>query len=232
MGQEFSLGRLVVGDQPLCSQFPGLFKIFTVKNLTISSILRSTNPFSWNLNFHRKLLDLKIEDLKRLMSSLSHLHLSPLDHDLRAWSLSSLGLFTIKSFFSVLSNHIDPTPSFLVDFVWKSQAPFKVKSFVWLVALKKVNTNDMLQLRRSYKALNPSVCLLRMESGETVNHIFLHCPLSLRLWHRLLSLAHMDWVPPRIICDMMIISYRGLGNSGRGMVLWQFACLALMWVVW
>lgn len=65
-----------------------------------------------------------------------------------------------------------------------------------------------------------------------VDHIFLHCPLSLRLWHKLFNLVHMDWVLPRSICDMIIISCRGLRNSNRGKVLWQFACLALMWVVW
>ena len=31
---------------------------------------------------------------------------------------------------------------------------------------------------------------------------------------------------------MMIISYKGLGSTNRGKVLWQFACLALMSVVW
>ena len=87
------------------------------------------------------------------------------------------------------------------------------------MALKKVNTNDTLQLRRSYKGLNPKVYLLYMESGETVDHIFLHCPLSLGLWHGLFSLTHMDWVPPRSINDMKIISYRGLRNSSRGKVL-------------
>ena len=89
----------------------------------------------------------------------------------------------------------------------------------------------MLQLRRSYKALNLDVCLLCIESGKTVDHIFLHWPLSLGLWHRLFSLVHVDWVPPRSICDMMSISYRGLGNTSRGKVLWKLACLALMWVV-
>ena len=112
------------------------------------------------------------------MSSLSHLYLSPFGHDSRAWSLSSLGLFTVKSFFLVLINYIDPTSSFHVDFVWKSQTPFKVKSFAWLVALKKANTNDMIQLRRSYKALSLDVCLLCMESGEMVDHIFFTLPIE------------------------------------------------------
>ena len=71
-----------------------------------------------------------------------------------------------------------------------------------------------------------------MQSGETIDRIFLHCPLSLGLWHKLFSLVHMDWVPPKSICNMMIISYRGLGNTDKGKVLRQFACLALMWIVW
>ena len=31
---------------------------------------------------------------------------------------------------------------------------------------------------------------------------------------------------------MMIVSYKGLRNTSRGKVLWQFTCLALMWVMW
>ena len=90
----------------------------------------------------------------------------------------------------------------------------------------------MLQSRRSYKALSLDVCLLCMEGGETIDHIFLNCLLSLGLWHGLFDLVHIDWVPPKSICDMMIISYKRLGNTRKGKVLWQFACLALMWVMW
>ena len=147
-------------DQPLCSQFPVYSELSQLKTSLCHQFLGSLIlSFSWNLNFHRNLLDLEIEVLERLMSSLSHLHLFPFGHDLRAWSLFSLGLFTIKSFFSILPNLIDPTPSFPIDFVWKSQAPFKVKSFAWLVTLKKVNINDMLQLRRFFKTISFDVCL-------------------------------------------------------------------------
>ena len=200
----------------MCSQFSCLFRSVTIQNLNISSVLGSTNPFSWNLNFHRDLSDFEIGDLKKLMSSLSHLHLSPSGPNLRAWSLSSWSLFTVKSFFSIMSNHTNQIPSFPTDSIWKSQALFEVESFAWLVAHKKVNINDMLQLKRSNEALNPNVCLLCMESSETVNHIFLHC---LRLWYRLFNLAHKDWVPYRSICDMMIIPYKGLERTITGKVL-------------
>ena len=95
------------------------------QNLTISSVLGFTHHFSWNLNFYHNFSNLEIEDLERLMSFFLYLHLSPFGHDSRVW----FGFFIVKSFFYVLINHINPTPSFPIDFVWKSQALFKVKFF-------------------------------------------------------------------------------------------------------
>ena len=50
--------------------------------------------------------------------------------------------------------------------------------------------------------------------------------------HRLFQLAKMDWVPPKNISNMMFINYKGFGKSKRGVILWQNACIALIWVVW
>ncbi|RVW23992.1 hypothetical protein CK203_092068 [Vitis vinifera] len=151
-GKNSVLGRFVVGDQPLGTQYPKLFRVVVDKNIPISSVLGPTRPFSWNLNFRRSLSDSEIEDLEGLMRSLDGLHLSHL-------------VFPSK-------------------FVWNSQVPFKVKSFVWLVAHKKVNTNDMLQVRRPYEALSPDICILCMKHEESVDHLFLHCSLTIGLWHR------------------------------------------------
>ena len=60
------------------------------------------------MNFHRNLTYLEIESLERLMSSLTLVHLSPSVLDTRAWSLSSLVLFSI--IFLVLSNLSIPSP--------------------------------------------------------------------------------------------------------------------------
>ena len=42
----------------------------------------------------------------------------------------------------------------------------------------------------------------------------------------------MDWVRPKNISNMMFINYKGFGKSKRGLVLWQNASIALIWVVW
>ncbi|RVW56511.1 putative ribonuclease H protein [Vitis vinifera] len=212
--------------------FSLITRVVMDKNISISSVLGPSRPFLWNLNFRRNLSDSEIEDLEGLMRSLDDLYLSPSVPDARLWPLSSSGLFSVKSFFLALSQSSGSPQNFPSKFVWNSQVPFKVKSFVWLVAHKKVNTNDMLQVRRPYKALSPDICILCMKHGESADHLFLHCSLTIGLWHRLFQLAKMDWVPPRSIYDMMFIKFKGFGNSKRGIVLWQAASIALIRVVW
>ena len=126
-----------------------------------------------------------------------------------------------------------PTPlSFhLAKFIWSSKAPSKVKAFTWLVAHRKVNTNDLLQLRRPYRFLNPQWCIICRGDGESIDHLFLHCPFTMWLWHKLFNLARIAWVSPRSIEDLFIIAFRGLGNF-RGKTLWKIACLSLVWFVW
>ena len=173
--------RLVVGGPTLGFQYPRLFRLVTDKNIPISSILGSDRPFSWNFNLRRNISDSEIEDLERLMQSFDCMHISTSASDARSWSLSSSGLFTIKSFFIAFSQMSDLSPLFSTKFVWNSQVPFNVKSFVWLEAHKKVNTNDLLQLRTPYKALSPDICKLCMKHGESAAHLFLPCSLTMGL---------------------------------------------------
>ena len=52
-----------------------------------------------------------------------------------------------------------------------------------------------------------------------IDHLFLHCPVTLGLRHRLFSQVGIEWVQPRSICDMIVISIKCFGNSTRGKAL-------------
>ena len=80
--------------------------------------------------------------------------------------------------------------------------------------------------------LSPNICIRCMKHGESADHLFLHCSLTIGLWHRLFQLAKMDWIPPRSISNMMSIKFKGFGASKRGIVLWQAMSIALIRVVW
>ena len=73
-----------------------------------------------------------------------------------------------------LFNFLVFVPSYLSNFLWKSRVPSKVMVFVWLMEHKKVNANDMLQLRKSFKAFSPDWCILCRRNKETIDHFFLH----------------------------------------------------------
>ena len=79
-------------------------------------------------------------------------------------------------------------------------------------------------MRRPYKSFSPHCCILCKESGESIDYLFLHYPITSGLWHKLFTVANLDWVPPRSIEDMIIISFRSLGNSIRGKTLRHIAC--------
>ena len=153
------------------------------------------------------------------MSSLGSVHFSPSATDSRVWSLSLSDLFTIKFFFLALSNFLNFVLFLLAKFLWRSKAPLKVKALAWLVAHGKVSTNDKLQLRRPYKSLCPQWCILYKGNGESIDHFFLHWPLTIRLWYKLFNLIGLDRFPLRSIGDIMIIAFRGLGNSIRSKTL-------------
>ncbi|RVX16773.1 LINE-1 retrotransposable element ORF2 protein [Vitis vinifera] len=96
------------GNQTLCSQFADLYRVISVKNLTVLIVLGNSLPLSWNFNFRRNLTDSEIDLLQKLMSSLNSVLLSPSSSDSRAWSLSSSGSFSVKSFFYALSKVSNP----------------------------------------------------------------------------------------------------------------------------
>ena len=198
-----------------------------MRNLTILEVLGS----SYNLSFRRNLTDLEIELLERLI-----FHLMQCDYLLPPWILEASACLSLvhsqfKSFFMALSKSSNLIPFLRANFIWKSKAPPKVKALAWLVVLEKVNTNDMLQARRPYKSPSPHWCILCKGSGELVDHLFLHCPITLGLWHKLLRATNLEWVPPRNIRDIFIISFKGLGKSIKGKTLWHIAYFTILWIV-
>ena len=65
-------------------------------------------------------MDVEIENLQKLMSLLSHVHLTPSIPNAKAWISSFSGVFLVKSFLLALSNFSDSTPFYPANFLWKS----------------------------------------------------------------------------------------------------------------
>jgi hypothetical protein len=68
-------------------------------------------------------------------------------------------------------------------------------------------------------------------SGESVNHLFLHCPLACELWTMVLVMFGKTWVMPRDVVDLLCC-WKGIrGNSEAGKI-WKMVPHCLMWCLW
>lgn len=77
----------------------------------------------------------------------------------------------------------------------------------------------------------PQWCIMCKESEEQLNHLFLHCPVVLRLWHRLFCLVEVLWVAPGTSFQILLIDFRGFGGKKRAKVLWMCAVYSIFWVI-
>lgn len=83
---------------------------------------------------------------------------------------------------------------FLTKYIWKSKVPSKLRFFVWIVVLNRVNINELPQIRRPHEVLSPNVYVLCLKDDENHSHMFLRCPVARDMWSRLLAFNDEYWV--------------------------------------
>ncbi|WMV47512.1 hypothetical protein MTR67_040897 [Solanum verrucosum] len=69
--------------------------------------------------------------------------------------------------------------------MWKCNTPTKVKCFTWLVSKRACLTQEKLK-RRGFQIVSRCFC---HEKEETNNHLFLHCRITVQVWHMVLSIS-------------------------------------------
>jgi hypothetical protein len=96
--------------------------------------------------------------------------------------------------------------------------------FFWTEALGKILTFD--KLRRNIEAAEwPRMC---RESGESIDHLLIHCDISRELLSSVVNPFSVEWVMPRRVLDLLV-SWGGQVGRGIVMGVWRLAPLCLMW---
>jgi hypothetical protein len=76
---------------------------------------------------------------------------------------------------------------------WKSRAPPKCKTFLWLAMQNKCWTADRLQKRG---LPHPEACPFCDQEQETVKHLLTSCVFTRQFWHSILSPFGMGHLTP------------------------------------
>lgn len=53
--------------------------------------------------------------------------------------------------------------------------PLKVRDFVWMLVLMRINTNAILQKQRPGLVISPYICMLSQVYKDSRSHVFLQC---------------------------------------------------------
>jgi hypothetical protein len=154
----------------------------------------------WNVIFTRLVQDLEME-MEMVLSFFARLYSISVRHgedDELVWNLSKRGLFKVKSYYEVLNKKDDP--SFPWKSIWCVKAPARVVFFVWTTALGKISTHDNLRKRN---VVVIEWCCMCKKSGESIEHLLLHCKVAHNLWSNILTLFGVEWVMPRMVMELL-----------------------------
>jgi hypothetical protein len=112
--------------------------------------------------------------------------------------------------------------------VWKAKVPPCVAFFSWIASLGKALTIDNLRKRG---LILQNWCCLCKSNGESVDHLFLHCPMASDLWWMVFSMFGVQWVMPRTIMDLFSC-WMGLPGRHDTVLVWKMILHCLIWCLW
>ena len=147
--------------------------------------------------------------------------------DTLCWNPSRRGIFEVRSYYYVLLQPY-PKETFPWKCVWKAKIPPRVAFFIWTAALGKILTTENLRRRR---VIILDWCCMCKASGESTNHLLLHCSVAWELWNMVFILFGIFWVMPKSVVDLLTCWNGLLGNSEAGKV-WKMISHCLMWCLW
>lgn len=116
--------------------------------------------------------------------------------------------------------------------IWNTKIPPKIRVLAWIIAHWKANACYMVQRRRPYLCLSPHWCLMCKKDDESVDHLFLHCPVAFTLWLRLCRGGNLSWVIPATCVALFWKKHKYFGGRKWDVILGRCAMLAIIWVVW
>jgi len=163
------------GIVPLMSQFPRLYRLSTQLQATVCAVFYPTNN-CFNLSWSRDLCESLIAEVERHFI----LH-GGMDIKLRKHNTS--GAYSTKSGTNFFYCILFPGEHSFPNILWKSHAPPKNDVLIWLLLHGSLSTQGFLASRGVIRREDARGPFCNIE-GESINHLFLHCHVTWRLWTR------------------------------------------------
>ena len=104
--------------------------------------------------------------------------------------LDSWGYFPKVGYLWLNTIHLDRERHWWWKCLWRYNCLAKSKLLGWTILEGKTRTWDVLQ-KHLYQ--RPGWCVLCCECVETINHLFVHCPFTNKIWMETLNFMGLRW---------------------------------------
>ena len=185
-----------LGESPLKSSYPRLFSIAFDPMATISSMSCWIGAeWRWSFSWARELRGRDQEEWARLQQQRVNVCLGRDEPDKLIWVPNKSGLFSVKSFYQVLSMKSPTTMEEAAHRLWKGLVPHRIEIFTWIALMEKLNTREKLANLNIIHP-NENKCALCGLESESFPHLFLHCPVPRQVWNWWFKLWGLSWAQP------------------------------------
>ncbi|KAK3220828.1 hypothetical protein Dsin_014798 [Dipteronia sinensis] len=170
------------------SAFPRIYVLATNKDGMVSEYGRWVgSSWSWVVKLRRTLFGWELQQWNCFMLVVNCIIIRNGISDDLAWNLSSNRCFSVKSFRRCLEDSRGLNISEVSPLLWRGLIPPKVEVFIWQLLKGRVVVREVLV---SFGMVHQAstACPLCDSMQESINHLFLHCDWSWKLWS-----SAMNW---------------------------------------
>ncbi|XP_026383594.1 uncharacterized protein LOC113279100 [Papaver somniferum] len=214
-----------VGEQPLRTLFPSLFKLSKKKNVVLREMISSEG--AWDFNFLRSLNMQEMLEIVNLLQVIGEpaVLLNNLDgaEDNRHWTFGRGEGFSVANAYSAMD--LGGFLSFPYKQLWNPKIPLTVAFLVWTLCYNRAATLDKLH---SAGLVQDSTCLFCGLHVETNSDLFLHCQTKNGIWDYFLKSFGVSWVHS---LDVKRTIWEWGKRKSKKMVkkLWSYLPFAIWW---
>ncbi|XP_060209904.1 putative ribonuclease H protein At1g65750 isoform X3 [Lycium barbarum] len=210
---------------PLKDSHPRLFLIATEPDSTVAS---NRDGNIWDIRFRRNLQDWELGEIFDLFKSLERFPVNSQTPDSLKWGESSKGVFSVKASYNRMNTIDVLTDPWPWKLIWKTKLPTKIKCFTWTALKNATLTLDNFKKKKIHLV---NRCYMCQKESESVNHLFLHCPVAADLWHMFTAILGISWTIP--YCLKGAVESWSLWKMNETInKIWQMIPACIFWCLW
>ncbi|XP_071721458.1 uncharacterized protein [Rutidosis leptorrhynchoides] len=221
-----------VGVSKLKDQFPSLFRLSSKRNGWIADmgVCNENGLMEWDLGFSNYLNEYENIQLQTLLSLLSGKVFDRSKEDVIQWVHSVDKVFTVAEGIRVMLSYNLVNEVDWLNIVWNKFVPTKIAIFHWQTIQGGVPVKEVLGYRRCLRDITDDKCGWCLSHVESIDHLFLHCSWSHKIWSALFNWWNVCWIIPSNILEFSLEWSNGLGMKASKF--WKLIGPVTLWAMW